>query len=68
MINLAPEINKNCNVKRMWQKIVLLHPDSNVCERRNQLALIEGQLFVNLALDANTEEMKVKLNVQNQIR
>ena len=30
--------------------------------------MIEGQLFVNLALDATTEEMKVKLNVRNQIR
>ena len=55
--------------KESGRRIVLLHADSSESEKRNQLALIKGQLLVDSAQDATTGEMKVKLNkILKQVR
>ena len=46
--------------KESGRIIVLSHADSSESEKRNQLALIKGQLFVDPAQDATTGETRVK--------
>ena len=48
--------------KESGRRIDLLHADALESEKRNQLAMIEGQQFVDPAKDTTTGEMKVKSN------
>ena len=48
--------------KESGRLIDLLHADALESEKRNQLAMIEGQQFVDPAKDTTTGEMKVKSN------
>ena len=51
------------------RKTVLLHFDSSESEKRNQLALIESQLFFNTVQNEETGEVTVPTNkLPNEVR
>ena len=57
-LNLEQE-TKSTMTKESGRKTVLLHSDSSESEKRNQLALIESQLFVDPVQNEETGEVTV---------
>ena len=67
-LNLEQE-TKPTMTKESGRKTVLLHFDSSESEKRNQLALIESQLFVDPVQNEETGEVTVSTNkISNDVR
>ena len=67
-LNLEQE-TKSTMTKESSRKAVLLHFDSSESEKRNQLALIESQLFFNTVQNEETGEVTVPTNkLPNEVR
>ena len=67
-LNLEQE-TKSTMTKESGRKTVLLHSDSSESEKRNQLALIESQLFVDPVQNEETGEVTVSANkISNDVR
>ena len=67
-LNLKQE-KKSTMTKESSRKTVLFHFDSSESEKRNQLALIESQLFFNTVQNEETGEVTVPTNkLPNEVR